>query len=797
MKAASTASPAPQTKAAAEAKAAAATTAASSLSLSLLQYGASLYEAHTHLPEAAAARLPLNRHADYLRHFGFSMERESRGATAPGTTAALDSTSPNHKMQVPLDGRRGKRAETDTSYDPVEVAGWGLPETLRCEADQRCSAVGSLSDATEWSAIAKQLVDPFMTVTWRQTATQCTIKKACCVYMWLCSHMTLQVSVPGAVENANEDNGGASTVGLPSAAKAASLARNSNRPARKVKEVPATLEPAAPPDPLLVALQTRRAPAPVLADVYMHMLTSVGVVCEVVVGQLKGAAPEEAFEWSWNMVTVDGRQYLVDVSAALSNGVLRSSASHSDVSSSVAVHEAGKGQRAGNAAGRGKAAAPSQSSPPAGSGAVPCNESFQLLPVTPERLRREFFFFTHPTYFLASHLPADPAKALVRTAMRVVQWGVRPRLTPAFYHYGLQLASHKTHSAFAASGSPSYVSFVNHHASTTELCCALYMGTLRTLPEDLSQTAPLGAEWVWHQREESTSTDTFTLTVPQAGYYVLVIGARRIRADPYSAVFTVAGETAFTPVVSYEMRVGFTPSSSPVLPRQYLSPSICRLITPLCSQILPGKHTFCVMPSCSNVLAVAVVKFVAVAATRTLLSLLTFQPRNAAFEGDVDVRSGDGVEVWVLYGAPDRNGQELSQRTAAAAAPKAAATACASPTAAAKFKATDKKKREASAEQQQQLSALESQLTHLTQALHKGEVFQRCVGGIEVRHFVSPAVVGVIQPQPIVEQEQSITLRRLAGVTDALLCEAEEVVRRQPAPVGSYFGAAEAAAAKS
>ncbi|CAG9571356.1 conserved hypothetical protein [Leishmania major strain Friedlin] len=797
MKAASAAAPAAQTKAAAEAKAATATTAASSLSLSLLQYGASLYEAHTHLPEAAVARLPLNRYADYLRHFGFSMERESRGAAAPGTTLALDCTSPNHKTQAPLDGRWGKRVETDTSYDPVEVAGWGLPEALRCEADQQCNAVGSLSDATEWSAIAKQLVHPFMSVTWRQTATQCTMKKACCVYMWLCSHMTLQVSVPGAEEDAKEDSGGVSTVGLPSAAKAASLARKANRPARKVKEVPTTLEPAAPPDPLLVALQTRRAPAPVLADVYMHMLTSVGVLCEVVVGQLKGAAPEEAFEWSWNMVTVDGRQYLVDVSAALSNGVLRSAASYSDVPSSVAVPEAGKGQRAGNAAGRGKAATPSQSSPPAGSGAVPCSESVQLLPVTPERLRREFFFFAHPTYFLASHFPADPAKALVRTAMRAVQWGVRPRLTPAFYYYGLQLASHKTHSTFAASGSPSYVSFVNHHASTTELCCALYMGTLGTLPEDLSQTAPLGAEWVWHQREESTSTDTFTLTVPQAGYYVVVIGARPIRADPYSAVFTVAGETAFTPVVSYEMRVGFTPSSSPVLPRQYLSPSICRLITPLCSQILPGKHTFCVMPSCSNVLAVAVVKFVAAAATRTLLSLLPFQPRSAAFEGDVDVRSGECVEVWVLYGAPDRNGQELSQRAAAAAPPKAAATPCRSPTPAAKFKAADKKKREASAEHQQQLSALESQLAHLTQALHKGEVFQRCVGGIEVRHFVSPAVVGVIQPQPMVEQEQSITLRRLAGVTDALLREAEEVVRRQPAPVGSYFGAVEAAAAKS
>ncbi|GET87192.1 hypothetical protein, conserved [Leishmania tarentolae] len=795
MKASNVGSAVAHTKAAAEAKAAA--TAASSSPLSLLEYGASLYDSHTRMPEAAASLLPLTRYADYLRHFGFSMERESKGVASPLTTVpSRDHTDSKEKTQTRLDAHRDRGVETDTAYDPVEVAGWGLPEALRCEADLRCNAVGSLSDATEWSAIAKHLVDPFMTVTWRQTATQCTIKKARCVYMWLCSHMTLQMSAPGAIEGANEDSGSASAGGRPSPTKGAPLACKPNRQGRKVKKAPTPLEPATPLNPLQVALQTRRASASVLAEVYMHMLTSVGVLCEIVVGQLKGAAPEEAFAWSWNIVTVDGKHYLVDVSAALSNGVLRSVASHSDVLPSAALLEAGKGQRAGNAVDRAKATAASKLSPSTSPEAMPWGESVQLLPVAPEGMRREFFFFAYPTHFLDSHFPEDPAKALVRTTMRVLQWGVRPRLTPAFYHYGLQLASHKTHSAFTASGSPSYVSVVNHNSSTTELCCVLYVGTLRTLPEDLSQTEPLGAEWVWHQREESIHTDTFTLTVPQAGYYVLLMGARPIRADPYSAVVTIAGEVAFTPVVSYEMRVGFTPSNSPVLPRQYLSPSICRLMTPLCSQMLPGKHKFCVMPSCSNVLAVAVVKFVSATATRTLLSFLPFIPGSASFEGEVDVRSGDGVEIWVLYGAPDRNGQELSQRVASSAPPKATTPICTSSSPSAKSKTANKKKKESSAEQQQ-LTMLESQLAHLTQALNTGEVFRRFVGGIEVRHFISPAVVGAIQPQPTVAQEGRITLRGLVGVTSALLCEAEEAVQRQPTPVGSYFGAVEAAATNS
>ncbi|CAM42028.1 conserved hypothetical protein [Leishmania braziliensis MHOM/BR/75/M2904] len=794
MKASSAAVAATPIRGAAEGKAAVATETVSSSSLSLLQYGASLYEAHAHLPDEAEVQLPLTRYADYLHHCGFSMEQESKTAAAPVPAAAaavLDHAKPNTKTKTPLEERRGAGVEVDTPYNPVEIAGWGLPEALRCDADLRCNAVGSLSDATEWSTIAEQLVTPFMTPTWRQTATQCTIKKARCVYMWLCSHMTLQVSVPGTVGKAVEDSGPASTGSQPSSQRTAPLARSSTQPARKVKEVLTMLEPAAPPHPLAVALQTRRAPAPVLAEVYMRMLTSIGISCEVVDGQLKGAAPEEAFEWSWNIVTVEGKQYLVDVSAALSKGVLRPSAPPSDVSSLSGVSlDAGKALRGGSVAARGKAAAP----PPPSSLEEPWNGSVRLLPVTPERLRRDFFFFAYPTSFLASHLPANPAKALVQTAMKIAQWRVQPRLTPAFYHYRLQLASHKTHSAFVAKESPSYVSFVNHYSSDTELCCVLYMGTLRTLPEDLSQTIPLGAEWVWHQREESTNTDTFTLTVPQAGYYVLVVGARPIRVDPYSAVITVVGETAFTPVASYDMRVCFTPSSSPMLPRQYLSPSVCRLISPLCSQLSPGRHTFCVMPSCSNVIAVAVVKCITAAATRELLSFLSFQPCSATFEGAVDVRIGDGVEVWVLYGAPDRNGQELSQRVPAAAPPKVAVRPCTSSSLTAKSKATNKRKAEASAEQQR-ATAAEAQFAHLSQALRRGEVFQRYVGGIEVRYFVSPAVATLIQPQPTVKQEQSITLRRLAGVTSALLCEAAETVQHQPAPVGRYFAAAAATAA--
>ncbi|KAG5482790.1 hypothetical protein LSCM1_06820 [Leishmania martiniquensis] len=784
-------------KMAKEEEAASATTAASSSPLALLQYGASLYEAYTRVPEETAARMPPSRYADYLHHFGFSMERESRAVHAPRTVvAACDCTKPAYKKETPLDGIQCRTAEAGTPCEPVEDAGWGLPEALRCEADLRCNTVGPMHDATEWSAIAEQLAVPFTTVTWRQTSAQCAIMKARCVYVWLCSNMALQVGVPGVCEEAKEESRRGLTGGQQTSQQARSLERKPTRAARKAKEAAIALEPSVPLDPVAVALQTRRAPAPVLADVYMRMLASVGVSSEVVVGQLKGAAPEESFEWSWNIVSVEGTRYLVDVSAALSNGVLRSAPPSVDVPSPGASAEADKGQRERNAGIRGKAAAPT-SPLPAGAGPAPSLEPLLLLPSTSEKLRRDFFFFAHPTAFLASHLPTIPAKSLTRTTMKAMQWAVRPHLTPAFHHYGLQLCSHMTHGAFLASESPSYVSLVNPSSSRTELCCVLYAGTLRSLPEDLSQTTPLGAEWVWHQREESTDTDTFTLTVPQAGYYVLVVGARPIRADPYSAVITVAGETAFTPVVSYDIRVDFTPSSCPVLPRQYFSPSICRLMTPLCSQVAPGRHAFRVMPSCSNVLAVAIVQLVAATAARKLLAFLPFELCSAAFEGTVDLCSGGGVEVWMLYGAPDRNGQELGRRVAPAASLEAAASATRAPaSSAAKTKAAEKKRKWEDSAEQQRLIAAEAQLAHLTHAVQRGEVFQRYVGGIEVRNFISSAVMGVIRPQPSVEQERRITLRRLAGVTGALLSEAEETMRHQPTPVGGYFVSLTAAAAK-
>lgn len=828
---------------------AAAHSAAASAALAQLQFGATLYNAYTHLPEDAAARLPLTRYADYLHHFGFNMERESGAAGPVGPTApALSATAGKAGGGRDGDAGRGRVAEGESSHEPIDLAGWGIAEALRTEADQRAAAVGPLREVTAWTAIAAELVAPFTTVTWRQTATQCTIKKARCVYAWLYSNMTLvSAAPPGPADEAADGASAASNGSRPSSQHATASARKSAKPGRKVKEIVPTAEPTAPPEPLEVALQTRRATAAVLAEVYARMLGSVGVTCEEVPGQLKGAASEEAFEWRWNLVVVEGRQYLVDVSAALSNGVLRPDASAAQATPAAPADGAktpavqSGGPRPGAGGGRGKgggaahfaaaaaAAAESKSAPAA---AVVSSGTPQLLPVTPAALRCEFFFFAHPGHFLVSHLPTSPAKALVRSTVKALQWGVQPRLTPAFFHFGLQLNSHPTHGAFVTNGSPSYISFVNRFSSGTELCCVLYVGTLRTLPEDLSQATPLGAEWVWHQREESADTDTFTLTVPQAGYYVAVIGARPIRADPYSAVIAVADDVAFTPVVTYEMRVGFTPSSAPVLPRQYLSPSICRLMTPLCAQLAPGRHVFRVMPSCSNVVAVAVVKCVPGAATaaahpatgnsgaasaapgpagavgansaaaavsRSLHAFLTFQPRRAVFDGTVELRSGEGAEVWVLYGAPDRNGQQLSQRIAAASAPAEAVSPSRAHSrgsragSAASRAAADKKKGDGALEQQR-LHAEEAQLAQLLHGLQRGEVFQRAVGGIEVRHFVSPVVMGVIQPQPSVEQEHGITLRRLAGVTSVLLGEAGDTARYQPVPVGGYFGAVAAGA---
>lgn len=791
--------------------------------LSFLKFGDALYKSFVQQPEDAAARLPLTRYADYLHHFGFSVERESRGGGGAGcldgdmnkatTTATRSSPSPGSGPLI--------NCSCEDPSALSDTADWGLSEDIKTEADQRSESVGALGGVSDCGAVAKQLTAPFHSVTWRQTATQCAMKKARCVFTWLCANIALQLR---PLDEAAD--GGGQAAGTPKSQRSAPGSIRANRPSKKEKEAAAAQEPVGPVDLLAQAMTARRATPPLLAQLYASMLGAVGVKCEVVAGQLKGVAPGEAFDWAWNKVCIDSRFYLVDVAAALSDGVLRAAsdavptvaavagggkpgtsspangggAATTTAAATTATVATGAGNGGGGASLKTTAADEAiADAAGAGSYGIPCLRSS-----TPPAMRRDFFFFTHPCLFLSSHLPTNAAASLVVLPTKALHWILQPCVTPAFYHYGLQLVSHPSHATISAGSAPSYVSLMNKAPGTTELCCVLFSGTLQSLPEDVARNTPLGPEWVWHQRDDTANVETFTLTVPQAGYYVAVVGARSIRADPYSATIAAASaEAAFTPVVSYEVRVGFTSSGAPVLPRQYLSPSICRLMRPLCAQITPGTQKFSVMPSCSNVLSVAVVRRTAPpsppqqgsSATenshnssddgngRSLITFLPFQMERAAFEGSVGVRAGDIIELWLLYGAPDRNGQQLTQRVNAMKA-----NVSVEEPAAAEAKAVNKKKKKTAMAESHAMDN-EALVQQLDYALSRGEVFQLFVGSIEVKHFVSPAVMSIIQPQPTVEQEQAVTLRRLAGVTDALLSEAEHTAQYQATPVGSYFGA--------
>ncbi|KPA73271.1 hypothetical protein ABB37_09983 [Leptomonas pyrrhocoris] len=787
-----------------------------------MQFGDSLYKCFARQHEDAEAKMPLTRYADYLHHFGFSVERESctRGAadvsSGGGSKTSFPNTTP---LQPSLASGHLINYGSEDSSALSDTADWGISEETKKEADQRCEDVGAISGVSDWEAVAKELTAPYNSVTWRQTTTQCIIKKARCVYAWLCAHVALQLRL--FEETAGEADGApAATATKPQ--RSVSAGKKGNRLSKKEKEAAAAvaaaaaLEPPKPVDPLVQAMAARRATPLLLAQLYASMLGAVGVKCEVVVGRLKGVAPGEAVEWAWNVLRIDGRAYLVDAAAALSDGVLRSSPAPSPVpAADTAVLATPSHTAAGGGAAPATAApgAPPKDTSGGDDGGGDATAGWgvpRLLSTTPAELRRDFFFFTHPCLFLSSHLPNDAAKSLVATPTRAVHWVIQPCVTPAFYHYGLQLLSHPSHAAISVGSTPTYISLTNKAPGKTELCCVLFSGTLQALSEDVSSNTPLAPGWVWHQRVDTTNTETFTLTVPQAGYYVVVIGARSIRADPYSAAIVSPAASTFTAVVSYEVRVGFTSSNVPVLPRQYLSPGICRLMKPLCAQVTPGPQRFSVMPSCSNVLAVAVVRRVALQGTatasvststdpssnpahhghtRSLVSFLTFQMKMAAFEGVAEVKAGDIIELWVLYGAPDRNGQQLTQRVGALQTNAARAPA------AVEVKTADRRKKKAAATEQQQVDM--AQVARLEHALRRGELFQLLVGGIEVKHFISPDVVAVIQPQPTVEQEQAATLRRLAGVTEALLSEAGSTAQYQANPVGSYFeGVATAAATR-
>jgi len=764
---------------------------------SLLEFGSELYVAYRQHPSIAQfqSSWPITRHGDYLHHFGFSLEREVSHLRDGNRTYHLsDKTMSLHGECVEwerADARRGSFRGASLAQDTA--AEW------RLAADQYSRDVGPLKEVESLSELAARLIAPFSCVTWRQNEQQCTLKKVRCIYRWLCDNFHL--SREGFPDDADAE--GAAPPKKGAAAKAKAPAAPKKKP-QKAKQLPESIN-APPPqvDPLQLALRCRSATAQTIATLFSNLLACAGVPCEEVDGRLKGLAPEESVEWRWNVVTIHDRQYIVDVAASHAEAFLfKKEAAPRESAEDAAVSDAVNGTRGGAQApsstpSRGVAAestggtaagAASPLTPGAAAEHIDAGPSFAPLVSTGTS---DFYFFPSPDEFVGTHYPTVEEKSLLKVVPKRVHWDVMPRLTHDFFAYDLQLLSHPRHAAFTVRSAPFYISLRNNAPISTELCCAIYSGTLPQLEASLDLSRPLGSQWVWHQREEATGTETFTLTVPQAGHYTVVIGARPIRSHPYTP--DIAAVQQFTPVVFYQAKVAFVPLGAAILPLQILSPAICRLMAPLTSQLLPGTHRFSVMPSCSNVAAVAVVVSCSHPTDniggsplpkRTGVGFLAFDCQRAAFEGDIAVRVGDTIEVWILYGAPDRNGVQLGQRvTMHTEQPPPSVTL--SPTQSASNKRSGSAKKKGTP-----TPPLQSELVYqsLLDKRREGLSFQPFVMGIQVRRFASTELAKVVQPQPTIEMERAATLRRLAGVTSDLEAEAAAVKQLRPCAVGTYFG---------
>jgi hypothetical protein len=740
--------------------------------MQLLRFGHSLYEQLVQVtPAVNVSDLQLARFGDYLQHFGFSMEREfpavkQQPAKQNASTVERPST---RRAAEELSGTLSAAEQL------VDGAGWGCCPSEQSEADSKSALAGAMTGEADVARLTHALVGSFERCGIHQRQDECDRKKSRAVYRWLCDHFTVELVEPSLAE------------GQAAVSPAKVEKKGVGRKAAK-KVSPQAAEALLPLDPLVVALETRCATPAVLSALYQAMLRCAGVTSEVVTGWLKGPSVEEAVEWSWNMVEEQGTRYVVDVAYSIYDGPLR----RAEVAEVEVAMPGKKSPRSALVAAKKEAKSESLPKVLAGERSPAASPADAWSRKGPQ-LRRErtgvetFYFFTAPHAFSYTHFPLEARHALLTTPPTRTAWDILPCLKAAYFQFPLRLHSHPRHRLLHVRNTPFYISIKNENPSTTELCCVLYKGTLRELDEDWTRCVALGSEWVWLQRQESTMTETFTVMVPDSGYYCAVIGARSIRADPYGALLS---SDSFVPVVTYQVMVNFVSVNVPLMPRQHLSPSVCKLLSPLTRQIVAGEQHFVVMPSCANVLSVAVVCCTSASSgvggdrseSRRLVCFLSFSSTNMTYEGSALLRAGETAEVWILYSAPDKNGVSMAERSAIEDVERVvlpAVTVVAKPSAKG-VKAKKGALPPGPTPEEQAKCALLRQLS-------KGRVFCPLVTQIEVRKMLPRDAESVIQPRLVVEAERVATLRWLIGITPRLYQDAKSVRGSGPSVMGQYF----------
>ncbi|EKF38663.1 hypothetical protein MOQ_001127 [Trypanosoma cruzi marinkellei] len=718
-------------------------------------FGRYIYDSFLKTVSPSIFEPQLRYYGDYIHHFGFFVEAKTRAQSV----SFLPSTKPPHGRH---DGLSFSHDGAACGDDVVVDAGWGIGESEQKEADAQARAVGPLDAVTKLEEITAKVIAPFQQSTWRQSGTQCLMKKARALYCWLCENITVELPSPSsAVEE--EAASAVSTAKKVAGRKGTAASRSSKR--KVGVDVQSTTVPVEVVDPLETAICKRTADPLILARLYQKCLYWAQVESKVVEGYVRGRAPEEVIEWAWNIVCIPQGEnsmtrYLVDVALSAYTGPLRHTTRNKDVVEETEADREPSSKDLPSAKSK-RPAVPQKEKPKQNVLDGPILASS----VSAEKCMESFYFNTHPQEFCFTHLPKESQNTLLLNPPRKTLWEGAPCLTHTFFRFPLALQSHRRRCLFTVRSTPFYISLVNEKPERTELSCFIYKGTLEALPEDLSTATPLGPQWVWHQREEATNSETFTIMVPEAGHHSVVVGARTIRQNPFTAVVS---EELFVPVVAYQVLVTFVPHQLPQFPRQYFTPSVCKLLAPLTPHVPEGSTNFVVMPSCPNVAGVAVVSKQPSEGARSLLAFLTFSPQNVAYTGNVVLTSGSEAEVWILYAAPDHNYVNLTELPRAeprfqtrfpSVGSDVGNSRCVSP-----HLSLQKSKRESNL------------------------LFLPFVTGIDVKK-PSAAVTGgcYIQPQPTLEEEKEPTLRRLIGVTPELLEEATAAMLNKLPPVGSYF----------
>lgn len=774
--------------------------------LLLMRAATKLYASYlSTITPAAVHDIQLCRFGDYLKHFGFSLEKEI-------PTNPLDNT---------LKGM--KRIQAFFPEEEVEVrnASWGIDNNLKHDADARSFEVDAatiFSTSTEDTmveSLAKHIVSTFDRVSRTQSATHAALKKARSIYMWLAKNII--ITLEPLVQEPSPTEAGPSKSRPPPRKPTKKKEKSPSNPSDskkktnpKLTQVEAEAEiPHS--NPLAMVLTTKIGNPKMVAELYTQMLHYAGLRSRVVEGWLKGPSAEEVVDWAWNVVEIDGTSYLVDIAYSSYSGPLRKPKVDPHVAEAPTTM---KGKPTGAVAGKKnipikkevKKEDRRQSSIPqsrVSSAPRATPESLTLttppLLVTWRRPTEDFYFFTNPLQFIHTHLPIQESDTFLSKSPSRVTWDLAPRQTHSIFEYGISLLSHRRNQCFTVRSTPVYLSFKNENPANIQLCCVLYKGSLWDLPEDLHEASSLPPEFVWHQRCEKDNTETFTITVSEGGFYSAVIGARHIREDPYTSHIS---KESFTPIVQYQMKVNFVPIPTPTFPRQHLPPNLCRLMTPLSRHVLAGLHRFVVMPTCSNIVAVALVRYIPpqprgtevgelaehpeedlVSGTREMIQLLHFTPENAVYEGEANLEPSSNVELWVLYQAPDKNGFTFQEKVAIEEKEKIPPPPPPPPE-----EKKNKKQQKGKPSVVDTAQATEDiEMAKLIAELSAGRAFIPFITGIQGKTLLTRETGGVVQPQPSVESEKGAVLRRLAGITPTLYGAATELQNRQFRPVGGYY----------